>query len=44
VGTEILLRVHVLPEFEGQLLTEISTEQIERWVWGIQRSRSPGCG
>jgi hypothetical protein len=37
-GYEILLRVHVLPEFEGQLLTEISTEQIERWVWGIQCS------
>jgi integrase len=37
-GYEILLRVHLLPEFEGQLLTEISTEQIERWVWGIQCS------
>jgi len=34
-GYRILLDVHVLPEFGEQLLTDITTEQIERWVWGI---------
>jgi integrase len=34
-GYRILLDVHVLPEFGGQLLTEITTAQIERWAWGI---------
>jgi integrase len=27
--------VHVLPEFGEQLLTDITTEQIERWAWSI---------
>jgi integrase len=34
-GYRILLHVHVLPEFGDQLLTDITTEQIERWAWGI---------
>jgi integrase len=34
-GYRILLEVHVLPEFGEQLLTDITTEQIERWAWGI---------
>ena len=34
-GYRILLEVHVLPEFGDMLLTEITTEQIERWAWGI---------
>src|SRR4051812_44637145 len=35
-GYRILLSVHVLPEFGEQLLTDITTAQIERWVWGIE--------
>jgi integrase len=35
-GYESLLRAHVLPQFGDQLLTDISTEQIERWAWGIR--------
>src|SRR3954447_13230897 len=34
-GYRILLDVHVAPEFGEQLLTDITSEQIERWVWGI---------
>lgn len=34
-GYRTLLEVHVLPEFGGMLLTEITTEQIGRWAWGI---------
>lgn len=34
-GYRTLLEVHVLPEFGEQLLTDITTEQIERWAWGI---------
>ena len=34
-GYRILLQVHVLLEFGEQLLTDITTEQIERWVWRI---------
>jgi hypothetical protein len=34
-GYRILLQVHVLPEFGEQLLTDITTEQIERWAWSI---------
>ncbi|HEX8123748.1 MAG TPA: site-specific integrase [Solirubrobacteraceae bacterium] len=29
---QILLHVHVLPQFGEQLLTDVTTEQIERWV------------
>jgi hypothetical protein len=34
-GYRIMLDVHVLPEFGGMLLTDVTTEQIERWAWGI---------
>lgn len=34
-GYRILLQTHLLPRFADHLLTEISTEQIERWVGGL---------
>lgn len=34
-GYRALLNAHVLPEFGGLLLTEITTGQIERWAWSI---------
>ncbi len=34
-GYRILLQVHLLPQFGEQVLTDITTEQIERWVWSI---------
>lgn len=34
-GYRILLQTHLLPQFAGLLLTEITTEQIERWVGGL---------
>jgi integrase len=37
-GYQTLLRTHVLPEFGRTLLTDISTEHIERWVWDIDCS------
>jgi integrase len=37
-GYQTLLRTHVLPEFGALLLTDITTEHIERWVWGIDCS------
>jgi Phage integrase, N-terminal SAM-like domain len=37
-GYQTLLRTHVLPEFGAQLLTDITTEHVERWVWGIDCS------
>jgi hypothetical protein len=37
-GYQTLLRTHVLPEFGAQLLTDTTTEHIERWVWGIDCS------
>jgi integrase-like protein len=34
-GYQTMVRFHLLPQFGDQLLTDISTEQIERWAWGI---------
>jgi integrase len=39
-GYRALLEVHVLPEFGEQLLTDLTTEQIERWAWGIDCATS----
>jgi integrase len=37
-GYRTLLETHLLPQFGGQLLTEISTEQIERWAHSLDRT------
>lgn len=39
-GYQTMVRVHLLPEFGEQLLTDISAEQIERWAWGIDCAAS----
>jgi hypothetical protein len=42
-GYQTLLRTHVLPEFKQMLLTDITTEHIERWVWSIDCSAATGA-
>jgi integrase len=37
-GYQSMLRTHVLAEFDGMLLTDISAEHIERWAWNIECS------
>jgi integrase len=37
-GYQSMLRTHVLPEFDGMLLTDITAEHIERWAWNIDCS------
>jgi integrase len=39
-GYRILLEVHLLPEFGEQLLTDVTTEQIERWAWSVDCATS----
>ena len=39
-GYRWLLEVHILPEFGEQSLTDITTEQIERWAWSIDCATS----
>ncbi|PTL59936.1 tyrosine-type recombinase/integrase [Paraconexibacter algicola] len=37
-GYRMALDTHLLPRFGGLLLTEITTEEIERWVAGLDRT------
>lgn len=37
-GYRTLLEGHLRPRFGGRLLTDISTEEIEQWVWSLDRA------